>query len=108
MRLVMGRERVINVLKTVMIFAVLAVLVFCLCKAADKMGNGQQGESLKQLDDSIRKAVMVCYSTEGVYPPSIQYLKDNYGIQIDEERYAVFYEIEGANLMPHITVMEND
>ena len=51
---------------------------------------------------------MTCYATEGVYPPSVQYLKENYGIQIDEDRYSVFYEIEGANLMPSITVMEND
>ncbi|MCM1441385.1 MAG: hypothetical protein NC131_19595 [Roseburia sp.] len=72
------------------------------------MGNGQQAESLKQLDASIRKATMTCYATEGVYPPSIQYLKDHYGIQIDEDRYAVFYEIEGANLMPNITVMQNN
>ncbi len=72
------------------------------------MGSGQQAESLKQLDASIRKATMTCYATEGVYPPSVQYLKENYGIQIDEDRYSVFYEIEGANLMPSITVMAND
>lgn len=97
-----------KVIKTGILFLVLAVLVFCLVKATDKMGSGQQAESLKQLDASIRKATMTCYATEGVYPPNVQYLKDNYGIQIDEDRYAVFYEIEGANLMPNITVMENN
>lgn len=97
-----------KVIKTGILFLVLAVLVFCLVKATDKMGSGQQAESLKQLDASIRKATMTCYATEGVYPPNVQYLKDNYGIQIDEDRYAVFYEIEGTNLMPNITVMENN
>lgn len=97
-----------KVVKTGALFLVLAVLVFCLVKASNKMGSGQQAESLKQLDASIRKATMTCYATEGVYPPSVQYLKDNYGIQIDEDRYSVFYEIEGANLMPNITVMENN
>lgn len=97
-----------KVIKTGVLFVVLAALVFCLVRASDKMGSGQQAESLKQLDDSIRKATMTCYATEGVYPPSVQYLKENYGIQIDEDRYSVFYEIEGANLMPSITVMEND
>ena len=97
-----------KVIKTGVLFVVLAALVFCLVRASDKMGSGQQAESLKQLDASIRKATMTWYATEGVYPPSVQYLKENYGIQIDEDRYSVFYEIEGANLMPSITVMEND
>ena len=41
-----------------------------------------------------------------VYPPSVQYLEDHYGIQIDHDRFAVFYEIFGDNVMPQITVME--
>lgn len=96
-----------NLVKTLILFAALALAVFFLCKAADKMGSGQQTESLKQLDSSIRKAVVTCYATEGVYPPGIDYLKENYGIQIDEERYTVFYEVQGSNLMPNITVMES-
>lgn len=104
----MKRKRSMNLVKTALLFLVLAALVFCLTKAVNKMGNGQQAESLKQLDQSVRKATMTCYATEGVYPPSIQYLKDNYGIQIDEEKFSVFYEIEGANLMPNITVIQNE
>lgn len=95
-----------NIVKILFLFAVLLLAVFFLCKAVDKMERGQQTESLNQLDSSLRKAIMTCYATEGVYPPTIQYLKDNYGIQIDEDRFTVFYEIHGANLMPDITVME--
>ncbi len=100
------RSRVLNFIKILILFAVLALAVFFLCKGVQKMGNGQQAEGLKQLDSSIRKATMTCYATEGVYPPSIQYLKDKYGIQIDEGRYTVFYEVFGDNMMPDITVME--
>lgn len=95
-----------NIIKIIAMFLVLAAILFCMVKAVNKMGEGQQGESLKQLDHSIRKAVMTCYATEGVYPPSISYLKENFGIQIDEERYVVFYEVQGDNMMPDITVME--
>lgn len=97
-----------NVLKIVILFATLAVAIFFLCKATDKMNRGQQQENLIQLEHSLKKAVMTCYATEGVYPPTIQYLKENYGIQIDEKRYHVFYEIHGSNLMPSITVMESE
>ncbi|HAK58362.1 MAG TPA: hypothetical protein DCP06_05225 [Lachnospiraceae bacterium] len=80
------------------------VLVF----ASEKLGRGQEGESLKQLEDSVRKAVMTCYATEGVYPPNVEYMEKNYGIQIDHQRYGVFYEIFGDNIMPQITVMEKE
>lgn len=57
---------------------------------------------MKQLENSIRKATMTCYATEGVYPPTLEYLKKNYGIQIDESRFTVFYEVFAKNLMPEI------
>lgn len=96
----------LNTIKVIGMFLVLLAAVFCLYKASAKMGSNQQAESLKQLQQSIRKATMTCYATEGVYPPTIQYLKDNYGIQVDETKFVVFYEIFGENLMPDITVME--
>ena len=102
----MRAGRWMNGIKVIAMFVVLAGILFCMVKAVNKMGAGQQSESLKQLDGSIRKAVMTCYATEGVYPPSINYLKENYGIQIDEERFTVFYEIQGDNMMPDVTVME--
>lgn len=94
---------VIRVLGMVLL---ILVAVFCLYKAVNKMGNNEQAESLKQLDSSIRKATMTCYAAEGVYPPTVQYLVDNYGIQLDESRFVVFYEVFGDNLMPNITVLE--
>ena len=77
-----------------------------LVAASEKLGSHQEGESLKQLENTVRKTVMTCYATEGVYPPSVKYMEDNYGIQIDHSRYSVFYEIFGDNIMPQITVME--
>ena len=74
---------------------------------AARLNQGQEAESMKQLENSIRKATMTCYATEGVYPPTLEYLKKNYGIQIDESRFTVFYEVFAKNLMPEITVMEN-
>ena len=102
----MRRKISFSYLKIVVLFAVLVVAVFFLCKGVQKMETGQQAESLKQLDSSIRKATMTCYATEGVYPPTIQYLKENYGIQIDESKFTVFYEVYGDKMMPQITVIE--
>ena len=50
---------------------------------------------------------MACYAAEGAYPTSLDYLKERYGVQIDEERYTVYYSAFAENLMPDITVLEN-
>ena len=51
---------------------------------------------------------MACYAAEGVYPPTLSYLEEHYGLQIDEERYTVHYSAFAENLMPDITVLENE
>ena len=88
----MKKQRSFLIIKIVLLTAVIGGLLY---------------ESMKQLENSIRKATMTCYATEGVYPPTLEYLKKNYGIQIDESRFTVFYEVFAKNLMPEITVMEN-
>lgn len=102
----MKREINLTWVKTAVLLAVMALAVFCLYKGVRKIEYGQQAESVKQLDSSIRKAVLTCYATEGVYPPTVAYLQENYGIQIDEERFSVFYEVFGDNIMPEITIVE--
>lgn len=97
-------------MKTLVKSLLLIVLPICaavvLVIASEKFGNRQENESLKQMEDTLKKTAMTCYATEGVYPPSLEYMKDHYGIQIDTNQYTVFYEVHGSNLMPRITVME--
>lgn len=68
----------------------------------------QSGEGLQQLETALHRAAVACYAAEGVYPPTLEYLTTHYGIQIDESRYQVFYEIFADNLMPDITVLEKN
>ena len=63
-------------------------------------------EGADTLRDGIRRAAVQCYAIEGRYPPSVAYLEDNYGIQIDRNRYNVFYEGFASNIMPEITVIQ--
>ncbi|MBO5123064.1 MAG: hypothetical protein J6B99_07870, partial [Oscillospiraceae bacterium] len=69
----------------------------------------QQGEEgRQQLETALRRAAVACYAAEGIYPPTVEYLQQHYGVQIEEERYIVFYEIFANNLMPDITVLEKE
>jgi len=81
-----------------------AAAVFLLGLSRVDAGQGEQGR--RRLEESLRRAAVTCYATEGIYPPTLSYLEEHYGIQVDETRYAVFYEIFAENLMPDITVVE--
>ncbi len=70
-----------------------------------KISRRADAEGAETLRNGIRRASVQCYAIEGRYPPSVQYLTDNYGIQIDEERYSVFYDGFASNVMPDITVV---
>jgi hypothetical protein len=88
---------------------VAAVLVLlCFLSALSHLESGQDQQGRQQLEEAIRRAAVACYAAEGIYPPDLDYLESRYGIQIDESRYAVSYEIFASNLMPDITVLENE
>lgn len=61
-------------------------------------------EGAETLERALVRSSVQCYAIEGRYPPSVQYLEDHYGIQIDSDKYVVFYEGFASNLMPDITV----
>ncbi len=83
---------------------VAALLVFA--TAVNSLDSGRDEESLRQLEEALHRGCVACYATEGVYPPDVQYLKDRYGVQVDEEKYMVDYQVFAKNLMPSITVLE--
>ena len=62
--------------------------------------------SLNRLEDSVRRTAVTCYAAEGFYPPSVDYMEENWGLQYEKDRYVVRYEVFASNLMPQITVLE--
>lgn len=61
-------------------------------------------EGAVTLEKALVRSSVQCYAIEGRYPPSVEYLEEHYGIQVDSEKYVVFYEGFASNLMPDITV----
>lgn len=83
----------------------LAVLAFVHIGLRDAR-DAADAEGLRIAAQSIRRAAVSCYAAEGQYPPSYAYIREHYGVQVDENRYAVHYEVFASNLMPDITVVE--
>jgi hypothetical protein len=86
----------------VAIGVVCAVLIYGIKDA----GERSKEEEKRLAEESIRRAVITCYAIEGNYPPSYDYMKENYGLSIDERKYEVIYSIFASNIMPDITVLE--
>lgn len=83
---------------------ILATVIWCI-GTADRISAGQAEQGRQQLETALRRAAVACYAAEGIYPPTLEYLQTHYGVQIDTQRYTVFYEIFAENLMPEITVL---
>lgn len=88
-----------------MIPAVLLVILLFLT-ALSNLDQGRQEEGKQQLEEALRRASLACYAAEGIYPPSLEYLEEHYGVTVDHETYQVVYQVIGSNLMPDITVLE--
>lgn len=69
------------------------------------VGTTANDEGAVRLEESLRRAVVACYATEGFYPPDLAYLEENYGVQVNHDRYFVDYILVADNLMPDFTVI---
>ena len=67
---------------------------------AGRTGSREE-ETLKK---AVTRASVQCYAIEGRYPPSVEYLEENYGVRIDRDRYNVFYNGFASNVMPEIVI----
>ncbi|MDO4516177.1 MAG: hypothetical protein Q4C76_03460 [Bacillota bacterium] len=74
--------------------------------ALRNLSSDQGEESRRVLEESLRRAAAACYAAEGCYPPTLDYIQQHYGVQIDEERYLVHYDCFAQNLMPEISILE--
>ncbi len=70
------------------------------------ISSASDKESMKIRQDAVLRATVQCYAIEGMYPPDIQYLVDNYGVVYDQDRFIVHYEVFASNILPDITVID--
>ena len=82
-------------------FALIAAFfLFALFSAAQR----NDARETELVHAALRRAIVTCYAVEGKYPPSLSYLYDTYGITVDENRYAVFYDVFASNVMPSVQI----
>ena len=82
--------------------AVLTLFIQGLSSLSDSTLRRQK----ESLENAIARSVTYCYTVEGAYPESLDYLKDNYGLTYDEDVFYVDYRVIGSNILPDITIIE--
>lgn len=99
-----SKER--RTLSPVFSLALFAAAVLLLLRGAGSVASLSAVERRSAAEQAGPPARAVqCYAVEGIYPPDLGYMRDHYGLQVDEERYLVDYRCFASNLMPDITVL---
>lgn len=69
-------------------------------------GQDLSEEGAAALRAAVERSALQCYVVEGVYPPSLSYLEENYGLQVNSGDYEIVYDIFASNLPPAIRVIK--
>lgn len=67
-------------------------------------GRDLEEEGARALKAAVERSALQCYVVEGVYPPDVAYLEENYGLQINREDFYVNYDAFASNLPPDVRV----
>lgn len=81
---------------------VAAVAIWVYSGVAANVATEQGAVTLRQ---TVIDASLQCLALEGAYPPSLEYLEDNYGLVINDEDYVVTYVAYASNVMPSVQVV---
>ena len=101
-----GKKGILNRLNYPFILFALIILFFFYGLNNLSAYNAENQKEI--LTDAITRDIIHCYSVEGSYPPSLEYIEEHYGLTYDHERFLIDYEPIGSNLMPNVTIIERN
>lgn len=92
------------------LFSVCAFLLmaFLLVQGISSFSEDTVRRQKESLENALVHDVVYCYTVEGTYPQSLEYLKENYGLTYNEDLFFVDYRINGSNIFPDITIIERE
>ena len=100
------RSRLPGHLSRLVIFC--AILIAVIYFSTSALSKRTDEEQLQTLQTQLWQSIVHCYCVEGFYPESLDYLKENYDITYDEDRFFVDYQPMGSNMVPDVTIIVRD
>lgn len=88
----------------IILFAIiLIVFMYAIRFTAGNTLNRQE----EALNRAMQRDIVQCYAENGYYPPSLDYIKEHYGLIYDEGTFFVDYTPVGGNIYPSYKVMRH-
>lgn len=92
--------------KEIAIVLLMVLLLAGVYTLVSRLSNTQSSAQTQFVQDAVRNAALTCYAVEGAYPEDVEYLRQNYGLAYDRDRYMVSYDAAMGNMVPVIYVTE--
>lgn len=89
----------------VMTILVFGIMIAALMYGASTVNNASESEKMAELENSVRRAAILCYAVEGRYPDNAGELCRHYGLTYDENKYIVQLDSFASNLLPDIRIL---
>jgi len=88
------------------LYGIFCLLLTCLfLYGLGSFGRDTMQRQQSSLENALRRDIAQCYAVEGIYPPSLAYLKEHYGLTYDTDIFYIDYQPIGSNLYPDVTVL---
>lgn len=99
------KRRINSLLISAVLFIVLFGFFLYLITGISKDTTTRQEQAL---NDALNRAIVSCYSIEGTYPPSLDYIVRHYGLIYDSRLFFIDYRPIGSNIYPEVTVIRKE
>ena len=86
------------------VFAAAVILVIALCMGGETRDNA--AAQVQSIRNTIYERALQCYVIEGVYPDSLEYLEEKYGLTLNRKDYRIVYRPYAQNLPPDVIVID--
>lgn len=98
--------RFIKEIKISYICYAIALIVFLI--GVNNISSSTVIKQEESLNTALQRDTIHCYAIEGFYPPSLDYIKQHYGLVYNEDLFFVDYQPIGSNIMPSITIIRKE
>ena len=82
---------------------VLAVIFIAVCVPVFREDIRETGRAAVR--EAVLRSAVECYTFEGAYPESLEYLEKHYGLTVNKKEYIVTYEVFADNQLPTVQVL---
>lgn len=97
------KKRIFNsfTISLVVFIAIIVLFVF----GISSISNSSVVNDKEILTEAIERDIVHCYCVEGMYPPSVKYMQEHYGLTYNSDKYIIDYEYIGGNIMPKFMII---